>query len=121
MKKEIIKTCSKHGSVKFVLRCDKRYECRKCAVDRVTKRRRKVKEILVNEAGGKCIICGYYKYVGSLHFHHLYNKSFGISESGFTVAIDKLREEIKKCILVCSNCHGEIEAGLIDLNNFLGI
>lgn len=24
------------------------------------------------------------------------------------------REEAKKCVLVCANCHGEIEAGLID-------
>ena len=34
-----------------------------------------------------------------------------------TVAMGKslatLREESKKCVLVCANCHGEIEAGLI--------
>ena len=24
------------------------------------------------------------------------------------------REEAKKCVLVCANCHGEIEAGLIE-------
>jgi hypothetical protein len=23
------------------------------------------------------------------------------------------REEARKCVLVCANCHGEIEAGLI--------
>ena len=24
------------------------------------------------------------------------------------------REEMKKCVLVCANCHGEIESGLIE-------
>jgi hypothetical protein len=23
------------------------------------------------------------------------------------------RQELKKCVLVCANCHGEIEAGVI--------
>ena len=34
-----------------------------------------------------------------------------------TVAMGKsiatFRKEAKKCVLVCANCHGEIEAGLI--------
>ncbi|MGZ5311476.1 MAG: hypothetical protein ACXWZK_07080 [Solirubrobacterales bacterium] len=35
-----------------------------------------------------------------------------------TMALGKsvatFRAEAKKCILVCANCHGEIEAGLIE-------
>jgi hypothetical protein len=48
--------------------------------------------------------------MGSLLFHHLdpKQKDFQISKAGSTVSITKLREEAKKCILVCSNCHGEI-------------
>jgi hypothetical protein len=30
-----------------------------------------------------------------------------------TKALDDYREEAKKCVLVCANCHGEIETGLI--------
>jgi hypothetical protein len=29
-------------------------------------------------------------------------------------SIARFREEAKKCVLVCANCHGEIEAGLIE-------
>jgi hypothetical protein len=29
-------------------------------------------------------------------------------------ALDTYRAEAKKCVLVCANCHGEIEAGLIE-------
>jgi hypothetical protein len=28
-------------------------------------------------------------------------------------SIATYREEMKKCVLVCANCHGEIEMGLI--------
>jgi cytochrome c553 len=29
-------------------------------------------------------------------------------------SIAAYREEAKKCVLVCANCHGEIESGLIE-------
>jgi hypothetical protein len=32
---------------------------------------------------------------------------------GLGRSLDAFREEAKKCVLVCANCHGEIEAGLI--------
>lgn len=64
--------------------------------------------------GGKCQICGYSAYEGSLHFHHVHDidKSFNIS--GKSISFDRLQPELDKCILVCSNCHGEIHGGLIN-------
>lgn len=78
--------------------------------DYVKDRRRKVKELLVNYKGGKCEICGYDKCLGALDFHHLdpNEKEFSISSSNIYKNIDKLKEEIDKCILVCANCHREI-------------
>jgi hypothetical protein len=29
-------------------------------------------------------------------------------------SLGAFRAEAKKCVLVCANCHGEIEAGLIE-------
>jgi cytochrome c553 len=49
-----------------------------------------------------------------MHFHHVdpSTKSFGVSMStGKSLAT--FRDEAKKCVLVCANCHGEIEAGMI--------
>lgn len=41
-----------------------------------------------------------------LDFDHLANKSFGISRAiQQGMSIDKIRQEIKKCEIVCSNCH----------------
>ena len=89
--------------------------------DAVNKRRRKLKELSVDYKGGKCIICKYDKYFGALEFHHLdpNEKDFSISKSGTTRSWEKLKQELDKCICVCANCHREIHAGLIDLNNQL--
>ena len=120
MEKVIVKECKKHGNTEFVLRNDGRYRCKKCCVDAVQKRRDEVKRMAVEYKGGKCEICGYDKYQGALEFHHLNpeEKDFGISAKGYTRSFEKVKEEIEKCILVCSNCHKEIHAGIIDLENF---
>jgi cytochrome c553 len=79
----------------------------------VTRRHQKVKRILVDEAGGSCTICGYDRCMANLHFHHLEPaaKSFAMTTaSGKSLAA--YREEARKCILVCANCHGELEAGI---------
>jgi hypothetical protein len=61
--------------------------------------------------GGKCVKCGYNKCIGALQFHHTdpSKKSFGIAEGYQRFSLAKLIEEAKKCILVCANCHSEIE------------
>ena len=76
-------------------------------------RRKKVRAMAVEYKGGKCIFCGYAKYVGALDFHHMENKSFGISAKGYTRSWEVVRKELDKCILVCANCHREVHAGLL--------
>jgi hypothetical protein len=69
---------------------------------------------LRREAGGRCAVCGYNRCIVNLHFHHVdpSTKSFALSvASGKGLA--KLRAEATKCVLVCANCHGEIESGVI--------
>lgn len=67
--------------------------------------------------GGKCQICGYNKCSRALTFHHINpkEKSFGISARGFTRSWDKIKKELDKCILLCSNCHMEVHDGLTQL------
>lgn len=71
--------------------------------------RRKLKERLVEYKGGKCERCGYNKCITALEFHHLdpSKKDFGIG-SKKVLSFEKCKEEVDKCILVCSNCHKEI-------------
>lgn len=72
--------------------------------------RRKVKLQAIEYKGGKCSICGYNKSAWSMVFHHLDSskKDFGIGSDGVYRPFSKIKSELDKCILICSNCHGEI-------------
>ena len=77
--------------------------------------RKRTKQKLVEYKGGKCELCGYNKCIESLHFHHKNSNEKDFSISGMTLKYEKLKSEVDKCILVCSNCHSEIHAGLINI------
>jgi len=83
----------------------------------VSKRRRKIREMAVKAKGGKCQVCGYATWQGSLEFHHLdpKKKDFSISVDGTTRSWERVRNEIEKCILLCANCHREVHAGVTQL------
>lgn len=63
--------------------------------------------------GGKCIICGYNKSFRALAFHHIneHLKEFTIAQN-YLYRWDEIIKEVKKCLLVCSNCHMEIHDNL---------
>jgi hypothetical protein len=112
-----VKACPVHGLVVHHLYREgpkKRHRCKRCVGEAVTRRHRKMKELLVSEFGGGGVVCGYARCVGNLHFHHVdpATKSFEI-QMGLGKALDTYRAEAAKCVLVCANCHGEIEACLI--------
>ena len=75
----------------------------------------RAKEKLVEYKGGKCIVCGYNKYVGNLTFHHLNPEDKDFSIGGKSFSIEALKIEADKCALLCHICHGELHAGLIKL------
>lgn len=77
--------------------------------------RKRTKQRLIDYKGGKCELCGYNKCNRALQFHHLNPEEKDFSISGKSVSFDKLKDEVEKCILVCSNCHSEIHDGLVTL------
>jgi len=105
--------CPKHGHTAFYARPDGGFRCGRCRSEAVSKRRRSVKRKLVDEAGGRCVLCGFGQHPAALQFHHLdpSTKSFEIGEGGLTRGIEKSRAETAKCVLLCSNCHAEVEVG----------
>jgi 5-methylcytosine-specific restriction endonuclease McrA len=114
----MIRTCRRHGRTEFARYSAgngrRRWCCKRCVGEAVTRRKQKVKRMLVKEAGGGCAICGYDRTVVNLQFHHVdpKTKSFALSMST-TKALATYREEMRKCVLLCANCHGEVEAGLV--------
>jgi hypothetical protein len=94
-----------------------RYRCKRCRIEAVSARRRRVKQILVREAGGACRLCGYSRYAGALQFHHVdpTKKMFALSSRGLARSLAKARQEVVKCVLLCANCHAEVEAGIASI------
>jgi 5-methylcytosine-specific restriction endonuclease McrA len=115
--RETFRTCRTHGLTAFILEGRGYYRCKECRKQRVMEWRRRAKLRLIAEAGGACLICGYHRHPGALHFHHLdpSTKEFALGGNGLTRGIARLRVEAAKCVLLCSNCHAEVEAGITDL------
>jgi len=109
--------CRRHGQVEFVLEGRGYYRCVKCRLEAVSRRRRTIKRTLVEEAGGQCVLCGYSRCQRALQFHHLdpRTKSFHIGDRGQCRALARSREEARKCVLLCGNCHAEVEAGIVEM------
>lgn len=114
---EAILTCTTHGPTRHVRR-ERGFRCVVCRSAAVTERRRRVKRRLLDEAGGRCVLCGYDRCVASLHFHHLdpETKSFALGITGVTRSLEAARAEARKCVVLCANCHGEVESGLADVS-----
>lgn len=83
----------------------------------VAKRRRKIRQLLVDYKGGICQLCGYKGYPGAFDLHHRGDskKEFGLSAQGLTRSWERTKKEADKCILVCANCHREIHGGYTQL------
>lgn len=73
--------------------------------------KRAIKKRLVELKGGKCSICGYDRCLAALNFHHTEpgKKEFALSNAK-RQPWAKVLKELKKCILVCSNCHMELHS-----------
>lgn len=76
--------------------------------------RKRIKKWGLDYKGNKCQCCGYDKCEAALEFHHLdpAQKDFNISDRDIKLNWDEIKNELDKCILVCSNCHKEIHNGI---------
>ena len=112
------RNCARHGLTRFVLRTDGACRCARCQAESVARRRRVVRASVVGEAGGRCAACGYDRYLGALQFHHVdpTDKKFALSGQGMTRSLERVRREAQKCVLLCANCHAEVEGGVRKLS-----
>lgn len=80
------------------------------------KRARKHKAEIVNIMGGQCKLCGYNKNYAALEFHHIDPSEKDATPKSLmrNKDIDVIMDEIKKCILVCKNCHTEIHHPILE-------
>lgn len=80
---------------------------------------------LIEMLGGKCSRCAYNKNIAALCFHH---RDLGLTKEMALTARelsntswDIILNEVKKCDLVCTNCHMEIHHPTMELVGPLGL
>ena len=63
-----------------------------------------------------CVICGYNRCSSALEFHHLDRNTKNANVAHIVKCkTDIIMNEIAKCVILCANCHRELEYGLIEL------
>jgi len=112
--------CEKNGSEFYYKKTEERFNswCKACLYEFQRKRwiSRKIKA--VEMMGNKCCRCGYDKNIAVLDFHHVNPNTKEMSWTKLRLQKwSRIVEELKKCILVCSNCHGEIHYPHCGKNN----
>jgi len=108
---------SKDGLMGICRECKRKYdkefhknrpkECKQKKQNLMTKRRKDILKTIWNYAISIwCKDCGYNDNKAALQFDHKYNKTMAVSEMvrrGYS--IENIMIEIKKCDVVCANCH----------------
>ena len=99
--------------------CYRKY--REKNIKRVHDRRQKLTEFFTNyKKGKKCSFCPENEVV-ALDFHHLGDKDVNPSRmSGLGWSIEHMKRELDKCIIICSNCHRKVHAGIIKVDSSTG-
>jgi biotin operon repressor len=86
--------------------------------DAVKRWRHNTKAKIVIAMGGECGVCGYDKCNSALALHHLDPTKKDISFGAIRANPKRWSDiviELRKCVLVCHNCHTEIHAGVTEL------
>lgn len=78
--------------------------------------RKATKTRMVQAMGGRCACCGYSTCEDAMEFHHIdpsqKELDFGKGTRANCKSWDTIVQELRKCILLCANCHREIHAGI---------
>ena len=111
--KEKVYKCSKCGDTNkenFYKR--KRTICKNCKNKETALLSKEKRNFAVNYLGGKCTHCGFNKYKCSLDIHHINPK---MKDKNFTSmrhwSYERIKKELKNCILLCKNCHSAYHSG----------
>jgi hypothetical protein len=78
--------------------------CKSCFNSYCVERWRAKKLKFVELMGGRCEDCGFSGHQNVFDFHHLYGKDYDWTKLRLK-SNDKILDELKKCVLLCANCH----------------
>ena len=86
--------------------------CGKCHNDYTKDQGKQKRRYAVAKLGGKCVSCGFNKYIESLDIHHT---DPTIKDDNFRSmrgwSLNRIDQEIQFCVLLCKNCHSAFHSG----------
>ena len=91
------------------------YRCRRCRSEAVHETQAKIKATLVARGGRRLLHLWILPLICERsHFHHRdpAEKRLELNAKGIALSLETLRVEARKCVLLCSNCHAEVEDGM---------
>lgn len=80
--------------------------------------RKNSKKRIIDSMGGCCQICGYNRCTYALALHHIDPNEKEIGLGAYRAnprSWNKIVEELRKCVLLCHNCHSEVHEGLVTI------
>lgn len=88
--------------------------CRRCWNIRTVQRTKETTTRIREFMGGRCRICNFDKYPVALEMHHLDRSTKDRDFHHMRCwSWQRLLGEAEKCVLLCSNCHAAVHAGLV--------
>jgi hypothetical protein len=109
LKSYLCRFCGETDSFLFYIKGKMKSCCLKCHTIYVHQKQRELKIKAIEYLGGECIRCGYKGVAAVYDFHHRDSaiKDFSWGDKR-TSNWEKLKVELDKCDLLCSNCHREV-------------
>ena len=83
---------------------------------------RSFKRSYIEYMGSECVMCGLLfdgKNAAVFDFHHVDPSQKECNFGGNNRKLETVKTELDKCVLVCSNCHRLLHAGVIELDTHL--
>lgn len=87
--------------------------CKPCWSAITVANQRRVKMLMIDYKGGRCSRCGYNKHFAALEFHHIDPSKKDFALSKISSLSEKVKLELDKCELLCSNCHREVHSNFV--------
>lgn len=84
---------------------------------RNNRKNQELREYLLSEKEKGCSLCGE-RCIPCLEFHHVdpESKDMSVSQMINYGNLNRLKEEMSKCVLLCANCHRKVHHGIIELD-----
>src|SRR5215208_473399 len=93
-----------------------KHVCSRCWNRRTVQRTQDTMSRIREHMGGRCQLCDYDRYPVALELHHLDRRT---KDPEFRLmrfwSWQRVLDEAEKCILLCSNCHAAVHAGLAEI------